>query len=156
MEAQLKKAPEPRQTVMVARILWAILLFSVFNLLLVLNFMTPENPQEFGDKTPYREFFNNSYSQILLASAFVAALLSFFLPFWIGPQTRGPTKTVRGFVPLIIRLALAESVSLIGFALAQTYKSSSIIYPFIGMSVFLFLLSFPTQERLESFVGRDR
>jgi cytochrome bd-type quinol oxidase subunit 2 len=54
------------------------------------------------------------------------------------------------FVPLIIRLALLESVTLYGFVLVQMKKDPAQIVPFAAVSIVGFLLAFPSEEKIRT------
>ena len=57
---------------------------------------------------------------------------------------------VKSFVsPYILRLALFESVALLGLAIAIIHKNPILFYPFAAASSLAFLINFPTEEKVK-------
>jgi hypothetical protein len=51
---------------------------------------------------------------------------------------------ITSFVPFLMRLAFAESVSLAGFLAAENSKNTAAIIPFSAAAMFIFIINFPT------------
>jgi hypothetical protein len=64
-------------------------------------------------------------------------------------------KTVSGLLPVfIVRLAILESVCILGFALAMTKHSPGVIAPFLLVSAALYAKNFPANpEKVRSDLG---
>lgn len=52
--------------------------------------------------------------------------------------------------PFIIRMALFESVTLLGFGVSFVNKNFELMIPFISVSVAAFILIFPTEEKIRN------
>lgn len=96
--------------------------------------------------------------------AVVMCVLSFFLPKFIlnqlkKDQFKNPGDNQRASIsqliqvyssPFIIRLAMLESCALFGFALAFIHKRIELFLPFATLSIGLFILNFPTEEKVRN------
>lgn len=89
---------------------------------------------------------------LFVVMGLVNAVASWILPKLIAkaackklPPVRNEAEVLkRAFAPLIIRLALAEAVTLMGFVAAEMQSKTIIMLPFMLITLMIFLLSFPT------------
>lgn len=149
---QIQRKPDPNQVILVARLVWVAMLASVGALFFVAQM--DEAKQTPPVSLSYAEIFSDQMIQMLFIQGVVLALAAFFLPKVIGKRgTGGDSKVSKGFVALVIRLALAEAVQIMGLVGALTLHTSMVMHPFSAISILLILISFPTQELLEDFAS---
>ncbi len=150
MQTQIQRNPDPKQTIFVARIVWAAMVVSVGTIYFIAYM--DETKQEELVSMSYAEIFSNQMVQMLFLQAIIIAGAAFFLPKIISKRNPGSSsKVTKGFVGLIIRLALAESVQILGLVGYFSLHTTMVMHPFTAISVLLMLISFPTQELLEDF-----
>jgi hypothetical protein len=132
----------------VSRILWAALFVSTLIYVAVLELMTAQS--------------EGHWQSLLLSFAFAgvgAAAASLFAPrFARGKRSRGATAEPRSsqargpyLVALILALAFAESVAILGLVLGLLGAPPSFVMPFFFVTWILMLIRFPTQEKLDAF-----
>lgn len=147
------------QTLATANIIWGalfitpgILAFQIYQLS-----QTWEPPQEF-------QLNLNDY--ILLGAALVSIVLSFVLPNLLfqavlkNPATAGQSLEQRivgnYFVAQLMRWALIESVTILGFVHSIQNKHSQLFYPLFAISLVLYLLSRPSEDAVRKRIQEAR
>ncbi len=151
MQTELKKAPNPNATILIARIVWVAMLFSVATFYFVAQM--DEAAKTAVVPETYAEIFSNQMIQIIFLQAIVIAGAAFFLPKIVGRRGQTGSKLQKGFVALVVRLALSEAVAIFGLVSYFMIHTSKVMHPFLAISVLLILISFPTQELLEDFAS---
>lgn len=58
------------------------------------------------------------------------------------------------FLPFLLRLALAEAVTIFGFIAAMSVGKTLLVLPFFGLTLMVFFLSFPRYELFRSWFRR--
>ena len=126
----------------VPRILWASLFASTLVYLLVLELVTLEAPA--------------GWETLVYPLAFVAALSaagSLVAPRLLRERAR-PSAGETGYLyvtALMLSLALAESVAILGLVLGFLGAPAPVVVPFFAASWILMLIQFPTEEKLDRF-----
>jgi hypothetical protein len=142
------------------RILWASLFFTTCAPLVVFYF---KNPEAFQLRVDFQIFLQNLreselpffklFSIMAMGNLFLGALLPKLLVkiAWVKEGKR-PLGMKAYLVPFLVRLALYESVSLLGFILGFAFTGDLNDYlPFLMGSQFFFLRYFPlTPEKVKS------
>lgn len=121
----------------VARILWAALFISTLLYIVVLELRTVSAPGEW-----------ESLSLMFAFGAAGAAGASSIAPRFV----RGSSDTY--LVSLILALALAESVCILGLVLGFLGAPPLVVMPFFVVTWVLMLIRFPTQAKLDA-AGRN-
>ena len=134
----------------VPRILWAALLVSTLLYLVVLGLTEPQGEPNW---------------QVLLlplgASGLTTASASLLLPRFLVRQRSAPgiekasSDDAAGayLVSLVVAMALAESVAILGLVLGFRGAPTTAVLPFFVVTWVLMLIRFPTQEKLDEFRG---
>jgi hypothetical protein len=152
MQTQIQRKPDPNQTILLARIVWAAMLASVGTLYFVAYM--DESKQETIVSMTYAEIFSNQMVQMLFLQAIVIAFAAFFLPKVIAKRNQGSgSKIAKGFLGLIVRLALSDTVQVLGLVAYFTMHTTRVMHPFTAIAALLMLISFPTEELLEDFAS---
>lgn len=134
------------QMLLVPKMLWFAMLFSC-GLLLFIQF----SRYEFSTDLSMDDILRPDVL-LFVVMGFMNAFASWFLPKLIAkasgkklppPQNEGDVLK-RAIAPFIIRLALAEAVTLMGFAAANLQEKSLLMLPFVFITLMIFLLSFPS------------
>lgn len=89
------------------------------------------------------------------------AILSFLLPKLLLRQQSAQQEVNPSLerlmqkysAPFVLRLALIESVTLMGFSSAYLSRDINHFYPFFAVGVVLHLLAFPTEEKMKKALG---
>lgn len=139
----------------VMKIIWAALLGSQILYGSLLPTIIQENePQE----------LNIPIVIALSVMALLMCILAFVISKWIFKMAKNqilkdhgerPNYSMETLIPyyqtgFILRLAMIESCALMGFALAVMHKRMELYYPFVALSVGLYLMNFPTEEKVRS------
>lgn len=115
-----------------ARILWGALFVSTLLYLVVLELVTPQADADWKMLAPMFAF-----------GAAGAAGASLLAPRFIKPSSGSY------LVALILSLALAESICILGMVLGFLGAPVEVVVPFFVVTWVLMFLRFPTRERLE-------
>ena len=134
----------------VQKILWAALGFSQLLFLFMAVSTNPMRLDSLGQEWSNSENVN-MFSLIALAIAAAAWFLpKVFLAASSGsprsPNVTDPDLARKCHLPLILRLALADSVVMFGFLSAAMLKNSAAILPFSIVGITLVGLSFPSKN----------
>lgn len=139
------------QVLQLAKVLWAGLFASLF-MYLVIAYQLGRA----GVATGAIES-NHPVALLLKIGAVVSFLLAFWLPRLLARVIMMKKRTVasgtnmsRNFPLFVLRLALFESVALFGLILGILTSSGQQLWPFLGISAFGFLMSFPSKSKLEA------
>jgi hypothetical protein len=141
---QQNQMPNPMLTI---RILWGALLFSSVIYGLVLNMLV--HPEGGGGQN---EMYGIVFPLIGLINAGLAVFLPEILSKGIRARIQDPSDLRRVlqqyFVPFIVRMALFESVVIMGFMWAFLTKTTMYYYPmwFVGAAGMIW--SFPTETKI--------
>jgi hypothetical protein len=139
---------------MTLKIIWVALFFSLFMYAVMLTGPAGGgNPFSFGFPD-----FSNPFEMAVTVAVLPPLLLAVVIPnFLIKAQKSKvtPETTIAeiyrlAHVPWVIRLALIESVTVTGFAIAVMKHNPGKIVPFLIISVIGFLLSFPSDDKVQS------
>lgn len=147
VQTQLSNSLSPETSVKIMRGIWFMLLLSSC----LICWLAYNDEVVNGVNVPFDLIVGDRINQVLFAQSIFLTILCFILPKFIGRYTKGPSRTARGFAPLIVRLSFAEAISILGFVCSIRIHSTTVMIPFAGLSLLLFLLSFPTRELMESF-----
>ena len=125
---------KPKADIGLARVLWAALFLSTLIYIVVLE-LTAAQPE--SDWQPLAMMF--AFGAVGAAGASLVA-----------PQL---VKRSSGayLVALIIALALAESVCILGLMLGFLGAPASVVLPFFAVTWVLMIIRFPTKERMAEF-----
>ncbi|HVJ64334.1 MAG TPA: hypothetical protein VM901_03675 [Bdellovibrionota bacterium] len=97
---------------------------------------------------------------LMTITALVALIFSFVLPrflFRVTSTRQNGVPTPRDlFVPWILRMALAESVSLFGFILGFSSNSVDVAIPFFAVTILIYLTHFPSESNLQKWIETRR
>jgi uncharacterized membrane protein YesL len=87
---------------------------------------------------------------IFLGIALTELTMVYILPRVAQKNIRKTSASRNPLLPIFIaRMAVTESVSLLGFILAIQAHEPSLAYPFFGATLFVYLFLFPTEERFQ-------
>jgi len=130
------------------RVLWAALFASTLIYILVLELMTPEAVSDWQALVlPFAFAGATTAGASLLAPRFIRARRP------RGEAGQPPSSQTAGpyLVALILALALAESVSILGLVLGFLGAPPTVVVPFFVVTWILMLVRFPTKEKLDAF-----
>ncbi len=104
--------------------------------------------------------FTDQTQGTLAIVAFGNFVLAWIIPEFVLKSIRpklaanlSPQAVLRSaFAPLIMRLAILESVTLLGFVIAYLSHQPAKILPFMALSLTGFIKCFPTEDRMRSFL----
>lgn len=123
----------------VPRILWAALFSSTLIYLVVLELVVIEN--------------QGNWEMLVYPLAFAAAAVtgaSLVAPRMVRAQGAGEGRYLTS---LILALALAESVAILGLVLGFLGAPAEVVVPFFTVSWVLMLIRFPTKAKLDAFAA---
>lgn len=126
----------------VPRVLWVALFASTLLYIAVLELVAIEPGAEWQE-----------VSWIFVFGGLMAAGGSLIAPRLVSGSSDGAASggQNRYVVALILSLALAESVCILGLVLGFLGAPASVVLPFFAVTWLLMLLRFPTQEKLDAF-----
>jgi hypothetical protein len=142
-------------TLRVMKVIWGALLASVTLYIAIGFLMFPrELPLRLDTLADFSDPMKIPFALTSLMSLAMSAVLPKILLTAVVKK-RAPRKPLEMpemaqffFVPLIIRLALLESVTLYGFVLVQIHRDPVQIFPFALVTLGGFLLSFPSEQKI--------
>ena len=137
-----------KKEILIMQIIW----FSIFSLqLFALIYLGSNSINEFMISNIRLD------SIVYYSLAAVLAFCSYKIPSVIlskvGPERKRESDQVKFkilFLPFIIRLVFAESVSLTGFILGLFSGTMTYFYPSLALALYLIIISFPTKEKFNS------
>ena len=112
----------------------------------------------------------NPQQLVMVAMAIIVFVLSWVMPMFLLKKTNFkkegipslsseplsvPDLIKKTFVPLILRFAMLESVSLFGFILATQSQTPAKMLPFLALSVLSYFRSFPSEVYLRKLAGEN-
>ena len=105
-------------------------------------------------ETPQTQFF--------LGTATLNFILAWVLPRIIlktsqknyDPNLGEKTLLKTCLVPFLVRLAMAESVTLLGFVLSSQVKNAAILLPFVAAAMLIMFLTYPSGLLFRSWVKK--
>jgi len=130
------------------RVLWAALFASTFIYIVVLELMTPEAVSDWQALVlPFAFAGVTTAAASLLAPRFIRARRL------RGDAGQPPSSQTAGpfLVALILALALAESVCILGLVLGFLGAPPAVVMPFFFVAWILMVVRFPTKEKLDAF-----
>jgi hypothetical protein len=130
------------------RVLWAALFASTLIYILVLDLMTLEAVSDWqAFVLPFAFAGVTTAGASLLAPRFIRARRP------RGDAGQPPSSQTAGpyLVALILALALAESVCILGLVLGFLGAPPTVVMPFFVVTWILMLVRFPTKEKLDAF-----
>jgi hypothetical protein len=159
-------APTPRPSLSpeaqlrVSRILWAALSFACLMFVFV-SFnsgnlpdwqrMWPEPSLSSGDPVAYQEAV---FGLLCLMILVVSQLLPIRLLKRQAPLSGGKVGYGQVFIPLLLRLALTESIALFGFVLAMMSNNPAKIVPYALFALLRNLAAFPREDFFRAWADR--
>ena len=123
----------------ISRILWFALFGSTLLYILVLELTTIDAAADWRSLAPMFAF-----------GAVGSASASLFAPRFVR-RSRSSGAQSPYLVALILSLALAESVSILGLVLGFMGAPPTVVLPFFVVTWVLMILRFPTQPRIDAF-----
>lgn len=127
----------------VPRVLWVALFVSTLIYIAVLEVVTIQPQTEW-----------QSLLAIFALGGLMAAGGSLLAPRFVPEKSENaPSPQSSYLVALVLSLALAESVCILGLVLGFLGAPATVVLPFFVVTWLLMLLRFPTQERLDAFNG---
>jgi hypothetical protein len=135
----------------VMRLLWSAMLVSQGTFLFILSTQYPFRPEELELSD-----FSSAQPMVFIFMALLNAGIGYALPRFLvrgAIRMRGVPKNEAEvfkitFAPLILRLALTESIALLGFLSATQLQKTAAILPFLFVSAGLFIIYFPSYPKL--------
>lgn len=127
-----------KDSLFIARILWAALFASTLIYLLVLELVELQA--------------GNSWESLLYPLAVAAAMTagaSLIAPRMMesrGPSDTSPLRHDRYLTTLIVALALAEGIAIFGLVLGFLGAPATVVVPFFAAAWILMIIRFPTKE----------
>lgn len=145
------------QIVIVPKVLWLAMTSSQVMMAVM---SVSQNPFDMGAiksdllETPQTQFF--------VGLAALNFILSWVIPKIILKTTTKSFEVSQGerslfkvcFPAFIVRMALAESITLFGFVLSAQIKNAAILVPFISVAMLVTFLTFPTDLLFRSWVKK--
>ena len=126
-----------------SRVLWAALFASTRVYIVVLELTAVDSASDWRSLAPMFAFAAvGTAGASLIAPRFVRRMPS--------EQTRSSSQSPY-LVALILSLALAESVAILGLVLGFLSAPPSVVMPFFVVTWVLMIIRFPTQQRLDAF-----
>ena len=128
--------PKPGSALSLARVLWAALFVSTLVYIVVLELVTVDSEAEW-----------QSLAMMFAFGGLGAASASLLAPKLVK---RSPGAYI---IALILALALAESVCILGLVLGFLGAPPSVVMPFFVVTWILMVIRFPTQAKLDAFTA---
>lgn len=126
--------PAPRLDLRVARILWGALFFSTLLYIVVLELTEAQSEADW-----------ESLATMFAFGAAGAAGASLLAPRFVRRSTGAYV------VSLVLALALAESVCILGLVLGFLGAPPTVVMPFFFVTWVLMVIRFPTKEKMAAF-----
>jgi len=126
--------PTPRLDLRVARILWGALFFSTLLYIVVLELTEVQSEADW-----------ESLATMFAFGAAGAAGASLLAPRFVRRSTGAYV------VSLVLALALAESVCILGLVLGFLGAPPTVVMPFFFLTWVLMVIRFPTKEKMAAF-----
>lgn len=126
--------PAPRLDLRVARILWGALFFSTLLYIVVLELTEAQSEADW-----------ESLATMFAFGAAGAAGASLLAPRFVRRSTGAY------IVSLVLALALAESVCILGLVLGFLGAPPTVVMPFFFVTWVLMVIRFPTKEKMAAF-----
>lgn len=143
-----------KQILLVAKIIWGAMVVALGMYYFIANFISQ------SDSDPLPEFAEKvaQFKSLFIVLAFVSFGLAFFIPKLLKRvvdqlskkdlnQSR-PTFDALTIPRYVIRLALIEFVAILGLVLVLLTHEPSKIIPYLAISGFGFLISYPSKSNL--------
>ena len=143
MKNEYQAKPNPEQTKKTLWILWAALLASMGGYAALGLIIRSQSPAISGEP---------SYTTLIIP-LFIMALLqtAFVTTFWSKLLTPPHGELSAYSAPFIIRMALSESIGILGLLLFMTGASIEILFGFLAWGVLLQLSLAPTENSIRAF-----
>jgi urea transporter len=126
--------PKPRLDLRVARILWGALFFSTLLYIVVLELTEVQSEADW-----------ESLATMFAFGAAGAAGASLLAPRFVRRSTGAY------IISLVLALALAESVCILGLVLGFLGAPPTVVMPFFFVTWVLMVIRFPTKEKMAAF-----
>lgn len=138
------QAKTPAEQLGMFRVLWAALFVSTLIYIVVLELTTVESGADWQSLAP-----------MFALGGLGAAGASILAPRFVRRKPSGEPTSARAAVPylvaLILALALAETVCILGLVLGFLGAPPSVVMPFFVVTWILMIVRFPTKEKLDAF-----
>jgi len=136
-------------------VLWGALSWSLFMFLYLIH--TSANVSSFMAE----DYLPGGHTHsIMTITGLVALIFAYVLPrflFRVAHTRQNGAPTLRDlWVPWILRMALAESVSLLGFILGLSSNSLDVAMPFFAVTILVYLLHFPSEANVQKWLETRR
>lgn len=145
---------ESRKTIL---IMWGALLWSLF----LFVYLVYTRAADLDAALVNEAFLPGGQSHaVFVVMSTTILVMAFVMPRFMFRQNtsrQGTLPTVRMlFVPWVARMALAESIALLGFILGQQAGNLRVAIPFFGLTLLIYALHFPSESNVAKWLESRR